>query len=285
MKTAIKIILIAVVLAAIAAAILFFTKGVDTSEGEKPIATTAFEKQVERRTAAEVAGKTYEEARSGFESILGDIRTESAITLADGSRNLSEAEEDKAKRILFYEYAPIFAQYAEGYFQKASWDDEPLKALRTEALELAAMNIAEKQTPIAQTLASTAQNVDDYYAAWQVARSASGCTSVAGIKSIAASAQKYLKAPLTNNTALASALRGAESEAKRAAARNIAAQCNRVANGYAGHGNYSAWVSAYNGAMEKIRQYTSAYGTNSELSAAQSALNRADNNALNYYEY
>lgn len=283
MKKYIKISLIAVIAIGIICSIVYFISGIG-SGGDKIIATTSFEKQIQARTDAEIKGKEYNDAQTGFNSILQEINTEASVTLGDGTKNLTEAEVQKAKKIVFYEYAPIFTKYGKAYFKKSSWDDSVLKSLRSEAQILQTMNIAEKGTAVYSDLLEIATNVDDYYAAWGVAKSASHCSTVSAIASLMSSANRYKKDPLMNNASLAAALNSVESNAKSSVIRVISSHCRGVANRYASYSDYASWTNAYESACDRINEYKKSYGYPADLQSARAALDDADNNALNYYD-
>lgn len=283
MKKYIKISLITIIAIGIIASIVYFFNGMG-SGGQKVIATTDFEKEIQARTDAEIKGKEYSEAHKGFNSILQQIKTEESITLADGTKNLTEAEVKKAKKIVYYEYAPIFTKYGVSYFNKSSWDDSVIKSLRSEAQDMLSMNIAESETQVYADLTKIARTVDEYYAAWSVANSASHCSSVSAIASLIASANGYKKAPLINNASLAAALNAVPTNAKNSVVRVISSYCRGVANRYASYSDYVSWTAAYENACNRINEYKSKYGYPGELQSARAALDNADDNALNYYQ-
>lgn len=284
MKKIIKISLIAFVIIGILFAIIYFANGMGDSV-QKPIATTSFEKHVQSRTDSEIKGKDYDEAKKAYSSILQEIATEASIVLGDGTKKLSDEEVLRVKKIAFYEYAPIFADYGTSYFQKSSWDDSMLKELRSEAVSLKSQGIAESGTKVLTTLDKIVTNVNEYYAAWQIAKNASHCSSVSAIATLKNSANKYKHSPLTNNASLSAALNSVEANAKSAVIRNISGYCHSVANRYSNYGSYETWTSAYESACKRIAEYKSSYGYPQELQNARGALDRADDAALNYYSY
>ncbi len=284
MKKIIKIALIALVVVGILFAIIHFANGMGDSV-QKPIATTSFEKHVQSRTDSEIKGKEYAEAKKAYSSIIQEIKTEASIVLGDGTPNLSHSEVLRANKIAFYEYAPIFSDYGISYFRKSSWDDSVLKELRSEAAALKNQGIAEPGTTVLTNLDKIVTNVNEYYAAWQIAKSASHCSSVSAIATLKNSANKYKHSPLTNNASLSAALNSVETNAKNAVIRNISGYCNSVANRYSNYGSYEAWTSAYESACKRIADYKSSYGYPQELQNARGALDRADDAALNYYSY
>ena len=282
MKKIIKISLIAVVAIGIITAIFYSTQAVEIC-GDEPIATTSFEKRIQDRSEKEINNKPYADAKLGFNSILQEINTEASIILGDGSKNLSNEETIKSKKIIFYDYAPIFTEYGTSYFNRSSWDDATLKSLQNEAQTLQNMKIAESKTKVSSGLALIISTVNDYYAAWNVAKSASSCSSISAIKSVVTSANKYKKKPLTNNASLAAALNSVETTAKSSVVRNIVQYCSGVANRSKSHSNYASWLSTYESACERIAEYKKAYGNHNELQKARDTLDNADSDALDYY--
>lgn len=282
MKKSIKIALIAIVAIGIIAAIAYFAQGIGSGV-TTVIATTDFEKQVQDSVNKNIKGKDFSSARIAFNSILAEINTEASITLGDGKRSLSSSEVAKSKQIAFYEYAPIFTEYGTKYFTRSSWDDNTLKDLKGEAVTLSQLKIAETGTDVDRDLKSIIKNVDEYYAAWRVANSASRCTSVNAIASYKTQANNYLHSPLTNNASLNSALKNAESAAKSSVIRSISGYCNHIANSYAHYGNYESFYSAYTNGISRINEYKNKYGMPSVLAGAKSKLDQADKNALAHF--
>lgn len=282
MKKYIKIALIAIAAIGIFAAIVYYAHGIGSGVN-KVIATTDFEKQVQEDVDKNIKGKDYPTARKAFNTIIAEINTEASVTLGNGKKNLSSNEVANCKKIVFYDYAPIFIDYGTAYFTRSSWDDNNLKELKEEAATLLQMRVADTGTEVDKQLKSIIKNVDDYYAAWKVANAASRCTSVNAISGFKAQANRYLHSPLTNNASLSSALKNVESSAKSSVIRNIAGYCNHVASSYAHYGNYTAFYSAYTNGINRINEYKNKYGMPSALASAKANINSADNKALSYY--
>lgn len=275
--------MIAIVLIGIIFALFYFASSVGTGI-DKPIATTAFEKHVQDRTETEIKGKDYEEAQKGFVSILNELETEGSITLGDGSKNLSDSEISKSRQIAFYEYAPIFTKYANTYFSKSSWDDSALKSMKNESENLLAFHVAESGTTVDSDLKKIIKSVDDYYSAWKVANSASHCTTVGGIATIAQNAQKYKVDPLVNNSSLLSALNSAETNAKNSVIKIISNYCNSVSDNYKNHTDYQAFNKEYEQACSRIDEYKNKYDYPNNLQSVRRQLDSADSNALSYFK-
>lgn len=282
MKKGIKITLIAIVAIGIIATIAIFTSNITSGPNDK-IVVGDFKNHIQERVDNEIKGKEFHAAQAGYQSIMAEINTEASIILGNGLRNLSVEDEKACKQAAFYEYAPIFADYGTNYFTRSSWDESTINTLKSEATELLGMSIAEAKTDVDKDLKAIINNVNDYYAAWKVANSASRCTSVSTIPSYKSQASKYLHSPLTNNASLSSALKNVEQQAKNSVVRIIAGSCNSVAHNYAHYGSYTAFYSAYNNALSRINDYKSKYGMPAALSQAKSNMDSADEKALNYY--
>lgn len=286
MKNSIKIAIIVVVALIIGIAAVYFMRPVAsvTHDVEKPVATTDFEKKIEHRVDTEIKDKEYADAHRAYADILQAIEMEASITLGDGKKKLSESEAKKCKQMVFYEFAPIFTQYGTGYLAGHNWAEATLGALRNEAQSLQAMGIAEGGTQTAQKLATIIKAVNDYHAAWQVARSASGCTTPSAISNLQAKINAYKHAPLTNCAELMQALNNAPTVARNSAASGVASYCRGVASRCTGYSNYNAWMSAYDEALGRISSFRSSFGTTTaDLQAAAQALKSADQRALEYY--
>ena len=278
MNKTIKIILISLVVIGIASVIIYFINGT-TTPSDTSIATTPFEKEIESQVASEIKGQDYSTASSAFFKILADIKTEASIVNADGNKQLSDNEVSNCKKIAFCAYEPIFENYQSAYFNRSSWDDAELKALKSRAQDLLAMNIAEGTAK--HNIAKVVDIVNDYHAAWSVVKSARNCNSVAAVNSIKSKAASYNHAPLTNNASLRAGLNSAYSDAKSSLANNINAHCNRVAQGYKNYGSYVRFFDAEDAALNRINEYINAFGGN--FSNAKSVLIQADKNATEYY--
>lgn len=91
MKTAIKILLIVLALVGIGYAIYSFFD--ETEEVEAAVTPQSdFEKSIQQEVEHGITGRGYAEASAAFTELCDRIDTEAAVTLADGSRNLSADE-------------------------------------------------------------------------------------------------------------------------------------------------------------------------------------------------
>ena len=279
MNKTIKIALISLVIIGIISIIIYFVNGTDTPIG-KTIATTQFEKYIENKVNNSIKGKEYAEASQSFDEIIGEIETEASIVNSDGNKQLSVSEVQNCKKIAFYAYAPVFDNFQSSYFNKSSWSDGELTALKSRAQSLLNMNIAEDD--VKQRINKVITTVNDYHAAWSVVKSARGCSSVAAVNAIRSKVAQYKHAPLTNNASLRAGLNSAYSDAKSALASNIIAYCRKVAQGYKSYGSFERFYSAEEAALAKIHEYVNAFGGGS-FGDAINMLSQADENAMDYY--
>ena len=281
MNRTIKIALIAIVLLGIIATIVYFINGTSTGKVDA-IAKTNFEKEIEKRVKSHVEGKDYPSASAAFYSILSEINTEASIINSDGKKQLSENEVDNCKKIAFYAYEPIFENYQKAYFNHSSWSEKELNALKSRAQNLLGMNIAEGNSKSA--LSSVVANVNDYYAAWRIVKSAKSCTSVAAVQSIGKQANSYKRSPLINNASLKAGLESAFSDAKSALANNINARCRKVAQNYQYYDSYTSFYTDYLAMNKRIDEYVMAFGGESLFRDSKGLLSQADDNAMDYFE-
>ncbi len=279
MNKTIKIALISIVIVGLISIIIYFINGTGTPQGG-PIATTSFEKYIENKVNNSIKGKDYAEASQSFDDIIGEIQTEASIINSDGNKQLTESEVQNCKKIAFYAYAPVFDDFQSTYFNKSSWSDGELSALKSRAQSLLSMNIAEDD--VKQRINKVITNVNDYHAAWSVVKSARGCSSVAAVNAIKSKVAQYNRIPLTNNASLKAGLNSAYSDAKSALANNINAYCRKVAQGYKSYGSYERFYAAEDAALAKISEYVNAFGGGS-FGDARSMLSQADENAMDYY--
>lgn len=279
---AFKIILIAIVVIGIAFFAFYYAKILGNSD-TAPIAVTSFEKSIQSLTDSKIKGKDFASAQSGFQSIMQEIDTEASITLAGGEKNLKDEEVNKARKIVFYEYAPIFIKYGIGYFENSYWDESSLNSMRKEALTLQNMKLIESGTNMSSDLNKIVSTINDYFEAWRIAKSASRCTSVLDISKLKNNARQYNYRPLINDSELASALESIESEAKESVIRYIVHHANSVASGFRNYPDYVKWTAAYNDACEDIEEYKSTYDYPQELKDARTLLDETDSEALEYY--
>lgn len=279
MNKIIKIALISIVIIGIISIIIYFVNGTDKLVG-KTIATTQFEKYIENKVNNSIKGKDYAEASQSFDEIIGEIETEASIVNSDGNKQLSVSEVQNCKKIAFYAYVPVFDGFQSTYFNKSSWSDGELSALKTRANSLLSMNIAEEN--VKQSINKVITTVNEYHAAWSVVKSARGCSSVAAAKAIKSKVAQYNHPPLTNNASLRAGLNSAYSDAKSSLASNINAYCRKVAQGYKSYGSYERFYAAEEAALAKISEYVNAFGGGS-FGDAKSMLSQADENAMDFY--
>ena len=280
MNRAIKIALIAIVLAGIVATIVYFinSTGPDIVE---TIAKTDFEKEIENQVKSDVEGKDYATASTAFYNFLSEIETEASIVNSDGKKQLSNQEVENCKKIAFYAYEPIFEEYQKTYFSHSSWSDKDLNALKSRAQYLLSMKIAEGSAQ--NSLSSVVKNVNDYYAAWNVVKSAKSCSTVAAVRDVGNRAKSFIRLPLTNNASLKAGLEGAFSDAKSALANNINAKCRKVSQSYQYYDSYTSFYSDYLAMNKRIDEYVVAFGGESLFANSRSLLSQADDNAMDYF--
>lgn len=279
---AFKIILIAIVIIGITCFAFYYAKILGDND-TAPIAVTSFEKSIQNMTDTKVKGKDFASAQNGFQSIMQEIDTEASVVLADGKKNLKDEEVNNARKIVFYEYAPIFIEYGIAYFKKSKWDESSLNSMRKEALTLQNMKMIESGTNMSSDLNKIVSTIDDYFEAWRIAKSATRCVSVLDIAKLKNNAKNFNHRPLTNDLYLASALNSVESEAKESVIRFIVHHSNSVASGFRNYNDYVGWTAAYNSACADIDEYKAAYGYPQELKDVRSLLDNTDNEALAYY--
>ena len=285
MKLAIKILLIAAVVGAIAwLAATQFSSADDDTPPETP-EITRFEKHIQQRVEDELEDRDYDEATKAYASILDEISTEAAITIEhDGEEepSISYEEEENCRREAFYAYAPIFTDHAEAYFQRAVWDEGYISQLRTKARDLQHTGIAEERSSVARQLATTISTVDDYYAAWQVVNQAKSCSPLSSVKTVSSSARDYQREPLTNCERLRTALQQVPTDAKNAYTTVLRNRCNDVVNRFNDirFNGISEVRSAVNACISDITEYYSEYGSgafNLELSSLNSIKQELNN--------
>ena len=279
MKTAIKILLIVLALAGIGYVVYsFFDK---TEKGETPPPPQSdFEKEILAETERGIKDRDYARATAAFAELCDRIDTEASVTLADGSRNLSADEVRRARQIVFYAYVPIFTAHADACFARTAWSDDEVATLGATATRLEEMRVAEAGSPTTKDLARIRQTAADYRAAWQAARSGAGCHSVAAVRSVISRANSFKRKPLSNCTALVSALGAVPARAKNGLATYIAARCNHVASSYASYASYVDFYAAQSQCLNLIDEYEKAFGGNAALTSARRRLQNAETLAL-----
>ena len=281
MNKIIKIALLSLVIIGIVSVIIYFINGPGDPPKKQTIASTPFEKEIDSKIKAEIEGKDYETASKAFYQILEEIETEASIVNSDGSKQLSENEVKNCKENAFVSYEPIFERYQSEYFNRSSWSESELSALKSRAQELLSMDIAQDEAK--RTIQKVINNVNDYHSAWSVVKSARSCSSVSAINALKSKVANYNHAPLTNNASLRAGLNSAYNDAKNALAGNIKAYCTKVAQGYKSYGNYERFYAAEESALSRISEYERAFGSGS-FGQVKSMLNQADQNAMDYYD-
>ena len=279
MKTAIKILLIVLALAGIGYAVYSFFDKAEKGETPPP-PQSDFEKEIQAEADRGIKDRDYARASATFAELCDRIDTEAAVTLADGSRNLTPDEVRRARQIVFYAYVPIFTAHADACFGRTVWSDDEVDALGTAAGRLQEMQVAEAGSPTTKDLARIRQTAADYRAAWQAARSGAGCRSVAAVRSAVSRANSFKRKPLSNCTALVSALNAVPARAKSALTTYVAGRCNRVASGYASYATYVDFYAAQSQCLNLIDEYEKAFGGNASLSTARRRLQNAETMAL-----
>lgn len=276
----IKIALISIAVIAIVSVFIYFLKGI-VKPPEDDIAKTPFEKYIEAKVKAEIEGKDYQTASTAFNNVLKDIETEASIINSNGAKQLTDNEVSNCKKKAFFAYMPIFDSYQQSYFIRSSWSDGELQELKSKAKYLKKMNLAEGQAE--KALSDVISNVDDYYDAWKVVKSARSCTSVDQVNRIKSNAESYKRAPLTNNASLSVGLNSAYSEAKNSLANNIKAYCRSVAKDYKNYGSYDRFVDDVDSALKRIGEYENTF-EGVTFSDALDLLIQAELNAKEYYD-
>lgn len=281
MKKYIKTALLVLVVAGIVALVAVYVHTIGAGVEDK-IAIPSYERTVAAHVKSYLMDKPYDVAQQAFDSIRTSIATQASITLTDGEPAVTSEEVEHSKQYLFDGYAPIVVQTAEETFSQSSWNTDQLRSLRTQSQTLLAMGVAERGTEIVGQLNSICANVNDYFAAFALAATASRCTTVAGVLAIRSGVARYKRSPLTNNTRLMAALNAAPSQAKTTCANALAAKARAVCN-YRRYSSYESFDAACNSVRRQINSYTQALGRNASLSSALSNLKRADYEALNYF--
>lgn len=285
MRQTIKIVLIALVAVAIVALLFFFTRRISDFDGGT-IAPKPFLKYVEGRTNSEIIGKPYDEAKAAFDALIGEVETEAFITHNDSLSMLSASEKLKCEKVLFFGYAPIFADYGKGYFQQNTWADEKVNAIKQEAERLKAFDIAQSGTELLDGLDYIGQVVKNYTNAKSVIYRASYCTTIDAVRNIIASANALKKEPLTNNTSLIASLNNVPRIAKEALAgqlvRNASGVIQKYMDGF--YRDYASWYSDFVATKKSIEEYESAFGQTQILTLAKKNLMDADDVALDSFD-
>ena len=283
MKNTIKVIIIIAAALAIVGLLFYFTKKIDNAEVEK-IAPQSFVKYVEQQANKEVKDKPFEEAKSSFYKLIGEINTEAFVWLNDSTKALTDESILKCKRIAFYAYAPIFTANGIEYFNQQSWTLKDADALKDEANVLLAYGIAENGTPVKTELDQIVKNTKEYHEAMGVVGSASNCTTVEAVKKVISNANKYKHNPLKNNRKLMDDLNAVPDLAKDGLSNRIVSRVSNLIARSCNFDEYSQWYEEYQLMIGVIEEYEQAFGTVSKLSDSRTKLEQADEEALDCYD-
>lgn len=281
MKKYIKTALLILVVAGIVALVAVYLHILD-SGAEAKIAIPNYERTVAAHVEKYIKNKPYNVARQAFDSISTSIATQAAITLADGQPAATPEAIKHSQQYLFDGYAPIVCEKADEIFSQSSWNADQLRALQSQAQTLLAMGAAQNGTEVVKQLNSVLANVNDYFSALAFVATASHCTSVASVQAIRSGVARYKRAPLSNNTALMSALNAAPTQAKNSCANVLAARSNAVCN-YRRYSSYGSFTSACDGMRQQIKTFTNVLGQSPILSSALARIDRVNDEALNYF--
>ena len=283
MKQSIKLSLIAITAISIVGLLFYFTKKIDNAEVER-IVPQNFVKYIEQRVIKEVDNQPFNEAKSSFYALIGEINTESFVWLNDSTKALTEEESLKCKRIAFYAYAPIFTVNGIEYFERQSWTTRDADAYRDEAKALLAYNIAESGTQVKSDLEQIVKNVKEYHEALGVVSSASQCWSVDAVNRVISNAKKYEHAPLTNNRTLMTNLNNVPSVAKDGLANRIASRGDEIIARKCNYSTYTQWYEDYQLVIGSIDEYENTFGKVTQLTTERTKLEQADEEALDCYD-
>ena len=283
MKLAIKITLIVLVVAGIAAAVYFFMKPGPVAGEVEGMELTPFEEYITNRVESEIEDHDYDAASQAYVSIVGDIVTEAFATDGNGRRTLSRSSEHRCRREAFNAYAPIFNDYAQSCFRRSEWNENEIDSLRTTARALLADSALESGSTIQRNLQATVTTVNNYHEAWGIVRSANSCTTIDAVNNVTNKAREFQQNdPLRNNTALRTALADAPTKAKNSLTNYITGRCNHLAANYYSYSSYESFTTEYQRLSNLITAYKQRYGTNT-LGRETSTLMQADTDAMNYF--
>lgn len=282
-RNVVKISVLAVVILGILGIAFYFISGVSDSK-DQTIRSESLTTSIANGVRQHIVGKDYSEASKAYDSLLCIIKTESFITKDNGERLISEQEEMTCRKNAFDEYCKIFIDYSDRFFSGSSWNENILAEIKTEAQNLISTNLAENGTEFHSKLASNINNVNDYFAAWKVVRSASHCTSVSSVNNIKSSANSYMRVPLTNNESLKSGLASAYTYAKNSYANYVNDFCSKVSRNFKHYSSYDSFSSELSRASSMINDYIDNFGNESYFSNSKSILYNADIEAMEYFK-
>lgn len=283
MKQSIKISIIVFTAIAIVGLLFYFTKKIDNAKIEK-IEPQSFVKYVEQQANKEVKDKPFEEAKSSFYKLIGEINTEAFVWLNDSTQALTDESVLKCKRIAFYAYAPIFTAHGIEYFNQQSWTTRDADALREEANALLSYGIAESGTQVKADLDQIVKNTKEYHEALGVVSSASQCGTVDAVNKAISNAKKYKHDPLTNNKKLLADLNNVPNTAKDGLANRIVGRGDGIIARKCSYSDYTQWYEAYQQVIGAVDEYERAFGKIDKLTREKTKLEEADEEALECYD-
>lgn len=283
MKQSIKISIIVFTAIAIVGLLFYFTKKIDNAKIEK-IEPQSFVKYVEQQANKEVKDKPFEEAKSSFYKLIGEINTEAFVWLNDSTQALTDESVLKCKRIAFYAYAPIFTAHGIEYFNQQSWTTRDADALREEANALLSYGIAESGTRVKADLDQIVKNTKEYHEALGVVSSASQCGTVDAVNKAISNAKKYKHDPLTNNKKLLADLNNVPNTAKDGLANRIVGRGDGIIARKCSYSDYTQWYEAYQQVIGAVDEYERAFGKIDKLTREKTKLEEADEEALECYD-
>lgn len=205
---------------------------------------------------------------------------------------LTDQECNELLELFATQYVPLFIDRCNKAFESSVWDTPQwshgfMLSRAAEIKNFRSSNgnyIIERNSKHIKELNKIENIISKYNSAWNFVNNASKCSSVAEIKSLKTSADKFRTQPLSKCTKLMQSLNSVESTAKANLASNIASFCNNIANRWRAYGSYPKWLSAYDGACSRINEYTKAFGASGILSQSKSKLEIAKQSALEYYD-
>lgn len=273
MKQVIKIGLILIAIAAIGCLLWFTMRGMTSAE-DTFIKKQSFYDQVEERIKTEINDKVgYDKAETAYLRLMGEIKT------MDLQSAIKKDESQSCQKITAAAFAPVLNKKALDYFNGSDWDGTMVNKFLNMAKGLNAYGFI-KSGGVADDLMKVINTGTSYNEAVALCNGA-GCTTVAGVQSAIAKAQSFQNNELLqNDKALMAKLSSVPATAKATYNQHVKNHCAGVASRWRSYGSYSAWQSAYNGAVAMARNNPYSDGsTNGLISQLQSA----DSNAYNYY--
>ncbi len=278
MKTTIKILIIVLVAAGIAAAIWAFFKRINDGDTSS-IATTEYEKRIEARVSSDIADKSYTSARASFDNIIADIVTESKIETTDGNHVITADEFENCQKIAVTPYLPVFKSYASSYFNRSNWDNKELDDMSSHAKQLLGLNGAKDDSDLNRIVS----DVNDYYAALKTVRLSKSVTNVADARRIMNDANGFKRAPLNNNTDLMTKLNEVPSNVRKSIVNSIGYAINNLPTNPYSYKSYDDWYGRFERIKKRIDEYTNAFGRDGTLESYRTSLNKADSRIEDHF--